>query len=898
MNRGPQPLREHDERKFSLMKTSTLLGKYLILKYPESKRDLLHVDNYYDNSKCFHSFLKETIVVKREKEAVKLLPESAFRFVSYFDAVDRIIEFLVKERINNVLVQGYQDSSLHSSWGSKMFCPFSSFRANILKSNTWHRLYNSIGAMKFQHLLLEVECFVKLADGNLGQLFGELNKSPIMSNELSIRNRSHGFHGHFMKDESTIFSGDALNIIMEMLPNEESKIRSAAFPKRLRKLRSLCQVILDRDRKCKYRSIFLTICFPSTRNDSTSIFNYSTSSLNVIRFVILIIEKLFPLLTWGTKKNKNLVLKKIAYYIEHSYDLSGCNMLSDIAIKDINWLGKQKKISSVQDFQSRSYLLNAFMRWLFDVFLFKLIGCFWFRNGSPKKSHGERILHFPQEDWKFLFNSWFRNYKKEYLIENKCSRPSDGVAQHSRNIGKLKLIPKKLGFRALCIPLNNEYVEQRHSYARKLLSNRQFLNNSLKPVREIIAYEQKMKNPIGTSYPKCYSLDDIAGNIIRFKASLLRRCMHLPKLFAVRFDIENCFDNLSQLQILDSMKGLFEDRPDDIYYVRRLSDSPVTKREAKRFRYIVKKLSHVEEFDIFRSEISNSSSSQDRVLNDGTLTFRISKSDVFDVVKDHIFNITLVVPGIPSTFIRKKGIFQGFPLLSILCDVTLDYMVAKEFEFLKTDTDSLLLRVADDFLFLTTSHSRHIEVLDSIRGERLKRFGVSVNPHKTSIMTHESRSLDFLGISLHLRSLSITKTNDSSSVLSFRNLRTFKAAFSYLSLYCKARIKTYLISLKLNTLSNIFLNIGEIIIMIMRSFYKQFKNLSKNELYDENELLVFIHSLIATIKREFKKLNGSQSLALEKHMRRIICTILLKHRRFEKIIPRVKYITKSHQVSS
>jgi telomerase reverse transcriptase len=104
-------------------------------------------------------------------------------------------------------------------------------------------------------------------------------------------------------------------------------------------------------------------------------------------------------------------------------------------------------------------------------------------------------------------------------------------------------------------------------------------------------------------------------------------------------------------------------------------------------------------------------------------------SEIFDLLEEHVKN-NMVKIG-KKFYRQKQGIPQGSVLSSILCNYFYADLEANHLDFLNAG-DSLLLRLVDDFL-LITSNSAHARIFLQIMHDGLPKYGVRVNPAKTLV---------------------------------------------------------------------------------------------------------------------------------------------------------------------
>lgn len=105
------------------------------------------------------------------------------------------------------------------------------------------------------------------------------------------------------------------------------------------------------------------------------------------------------------------------------------------------------------------------------------------------------------------------------------------------------------------------------------------------------------------------------------------------------------------------------------------------------------------------------------------------KDDLLALLREHVEN-NLVKIG--KKFYRQKaGIPQGSVLSALLCNYFYADLEAQHLSFLDPST-SLLLRLTDDFLLITTERS-HAKQFLQVMHDGLPAYGVNVNPDKTLV---------------------------------------------------------------------------------------------------------------------------------------------------------------------
>lgn len=106
-----------------------------------------------------------------------------------------------------------------------------------------------------------------------------------------------------------------------------------------------------------------------------------------------------------------------------------------------------------------------------------------------------------------------------------------------------------------------------------------------------------------------------------------------------------------------------------------------------------------------------------------------SKSEIMALLSEHVQH-NMVKIG-KKFYRQKEGIPQGSVVSSLLCNYFYADLEAKHLSFL-TNGESLLLRLIDDFLLITTNRA-HAKQFLQVMHDGLSEYGVRVNPEKTLV---------------------------------------------------------------------------------------------------------------------------------------------------------------------
>ena len=127
------------------------------------------------------------------------------------------------------------------------------------------------------------------------------------------------------------------------------------------------------------------------------------------------------------------------------------------------------------------------------------------------------------------------------------------------------------------------------------------------------------------------------------------------------------------------------------------------------------------------------------------------------VIEEEMFHTALIHES--KCYLRRRGVFQGCPLLATLCDVAYSDLVEERLLFL--DEQSLLLRLADDFLVLSTDKQQIYYLYQLLKKDLFMSYGASANIAKTITNLHKPiDTILFVGIGVDTKSLYVWKNTD------------------------------------------------------------------------------------------------------------------------------------------
>lgn len=634
----------------------------------------------------------------------------------YDSLVNTIVRFLRRSKSDNVLTAG--------DWfGTDTSDAYQNFKLHALKGPLWKRLHASIGEDRFVELIMCSSGFMK-AEGNdtLYQIFG-YEKRPVFKRPKTITNKRMLYRKKrsFAFDDKIIGSCDStISAIVGM--------EKRSLPRRYRQLKGLIQSAKSRELHTSYWHIFKEIV--KTAVQPGLVLESCTKPEEVVRYVHVIVKKVFPPETFGENDNWRIIMQLVASFVLTSTEICVRDVVQQVRINSIHWLGKTAKATSVQDRTNRINLLQCFLEWFFGTFVVRVVtSSFYVCGPTVFTNNSNTNKHFTHEIWRKFANDWTKEYFDNYLVKSNTST----------NSGYFRLVPKKNDFRSLCVPMK---PTEKVSLAQ---------NVEMRSLIAIIRWKRRERD-LQTSllHPRCSSSRDVMRELMSFKLKVPKNC----KLYGVKFDLKHCFDNLDQSKIITSVSRLFEnDRSEDVF-TRRFIHKSARQTQFARYRNVMSEGTNIEKFKM----LTDVHVRREGAIVDFCQTVKFTRTKIIDLINDQVMQLTMSVYGQDGVYARKRGLFQGMPILGTLCEVTLDAFVDEAFPFLFNESGPcLLLRMADDFLFISNSMNTCRKVHAVASSSLAHSYGAFVNAEKCEWINFDGNALfNFVGLNVSLDDLSVT----------------------------------------------------------------------------------------------------------------------------------------------
>ena len=427
---------------------------------------------------------------------------------------------------------------------------------------------------------------------------------------------------------------------------------------------------------------------------------------------------------------------------------------------------KDGHISS-SDLYKRRELLLEFLYYLFDSILIPLIRSNF--HVTESNLHKNRIFYFRHDVWKTLTEPAMARIKLNMFDEIPTIQARQLLDARTLGFSQIRLLPKGSGVR----PITNLRRRVTKLQNGKAVLGRS-INSIMAPVHKMLDYERLRDHAVVGSALFC--VGDLYPKLKAFKARLCATNGQMPRLYFAKLDVKSCFDTIPQQRAIKVMEDLASE---DAYRIARHAQirapahptsGPGWHAQAKPTRKFLASAHSPLDFGSFDEmvEAKLACGKKNTVFVDNVIRTSHKKSKLLDLLKHHVER-NIVKIG-KKFFRQKEGVPQGSVLSSLLCNCFYAKLEAEHLPFVSHDS-GLLLRLIDDFMFITTKKADAIRFMQ-IMHDGLEQYGVEVNPTKSlanfnieinkSVVeqTVAGSMFPYCGTLIHTKTLEIRKDRD------------------------------------------------------------------------------------------------------------------------------------------
>ncbi|CCD27067.1 telomerase reverse transcriptase NDAI_0J01750 [Naumovozyma dairenensis CBS 421] len=805
--------------------------------------------------------------------------------------IDHCILYLLEAKLfNNIITLGYSIAR-NDQVNSILHCNSINTNVNNIKRNpNWKRLHHLIDTTNFLNLLLNYSIFQWTTDDQpLTQIVGNrLNlphKPPMWYQKQvdSLRSDKNPMIGNssFLHKSATNYK--PMHILPKDPPNRiysvifEAPSLASTNNKISKKLRHiLChhiaKMLSNHQQKIKYMRIYNKICPKTNTRNSKSHLDSQIKISEITRFLIIILEKLIPSELLGSKRNKSKLFKMVPMILSFPGNTTiefGRYALKNFKVKDLA-ISLLKRSTITRDyFEVLTQVQHCFVLWTLTNLIPKILSTFFY---CTEISSTTNVIYFRHDVWNELTAPFMSTYFEKYLVENISCRNHNSYTLSEFNHSKLRLIPKKASheYRVIAVPCKGADHEENIIYKDNMRS-------VIAPVKSILEY---IRNKIEhKNFKKLYCIQHIAKFVKNFKFSLLMKYGTLPELFLLKFDMASCYDSIPRNTAMDLIKKRMEE--ENGFFVRSQSFFNL-KTQDLQVRNVVNGSSPF---------LNGTHSSSDLVFIDNVKTMHFSIDDVLKVLEMELFKTCLWIGS--KCYLRKDGLFQGSSLSGLVVDIMYDDLLENYDEFKKRPGhDNLILRLADDFLIISTDKSQIIDIKD-LAMTGFNKYNANVKAEKIVTVSSQSNHTDiiqFCALNIHVEKLEIWKDYTTFNVPLIRSRSQANMFYRLQSLF-ELRLSYRTTDLYLNSLKTVLKQVD----YISRNMADVFLEAMKYELNVETKLFAdfttylskaIIHKACFGLRK--KATNKLEAKIRSKILKAFFVTISKRQTKFQNIIKYLK----------
>ncbi len=383
---------------------------------------------------------------------------------------------------------------------------------------------------------------------------------------------------------------------------------------------------------------------------------------------------------------------------------------------------------SQSDRTKRIEIFSEFIYYVFDSIVIPLIRSNF--HVTESSAHRNRLFFFRHDVWRTLSEPALTKLKLSMFEEMDTEKALSRLEARSLGFSQIRLLPKETGVR----PIMNLRRRMLKTYNGNKILGRS-VNSVMAPVFNMLSYEKANQfEKLGSAL---FSVGDMYPKIKSYKEGLQKNGTFAKALYFAKVDVQSCFDTIPQRRVLDVIEKLITQ---DEYSIARHAEIKAPSLHGRRHgldqavkpaRKFVAKARAVHDLSTYDHIVSNELAKRKKntIFVDSVVRNTQHKDQLLDLLEEHVER-NMVKIG-KKFYRQKEGIPQGSVLSTLLCSFFYGELEKERLGFLQTG-DSLLLRLIDDFLLITTDKEQARNFLE-VMHNGVEEFGVKVNPEKSLV---------------------------------------------------------------------------------------------------------------------------------------------------------------------
>lgn len=420
---------------------------------------------------------------------------------------------------------------------------------------------------------------------------------------------------------------------------------------------------------------------------------------------------------------------------------------------------------ALSDFRKREEIFLEFLYYVFDSLLIPLIRSNF--HVTESNVHRNRLFYFRHDVWRALAEPTMANIKLSMFDEIQTVKALKILDVRALGFSQIRLLPKANGMRPI---MNLRRRVNKLNNGRMVLGRS--INSLMTPVFNVLEYTKK-KDPYSVG-SALFCVGDMYPALKSFRDHMIKAgTIHSPFYFA-KCDVKACFDTIPQRRVVRMAKQKLDEALYRICRHAEIKGSGVDRdgicvasgvKPARRFAATARAAA---DFTDFGRAVENgfANGKTNTVFVDTVLQTCEQRDKIIALLEEHVRNNMIKIG--KKFYKQKAGIPQGSILSSLLCNLFYAELEFEHLNFLRAD-ESILLRLIDDFLLITTNED-HAQTFLQTMHDGIAEYGVKVNPAKSLVnfkatvngerIARCSRAFPYCGNLVNTRTLEITKDRD------------------------------------------------------------------------------------------------------------------------------------------
>lgn len=508
-----------------------------------------------------------------------------------------------------------------------------------------------------------------------------------------------------------------------------------------RRLRGSCLRLVERLRRrhsrCSFRALLNYFCplMQAGTQGKPSTFDQASSHASVSAFCRAVIRNVFPRDTFGKTGSRSNSFDAVMHCIDkfvclRRYEtLSLHDIIQGIVIKDIDWLEPPKTSHSSNlsksDFETRKTILSELLYYMFDSYLVPLIRSHF--HVTESSVHRNQLFYFRHDIWKAMSEPALHSLKLDMFEECSTADLRGAMVQRALGVSKVRLLPKEQGMRPI---INLRRRVQRQQNGGLVLGRS--INSILTPAFSILNHEKSRRpHMLGSAL---FSVDDMFARLQEFRSGLSKQGSRTSPLYFAKVDVKSCFDTIPQKRLLQLADDILSGNEYHLVKYARAKLLGGHNKEIPGFgvkpswKFLTRASTDKAVFDLDAEIVADTTAGRTRTAYVGGLVQKSQhRKAILDLLHEHVES-NIVKLG-DRMYRQKEGIPQGSVVSSLLCSYFYAELERNALGFINND-NSLLLRLIDDFLIITTDRDV-AELFMRTMHAGLPEFGVQVKTDKS-----------------------------------------------------------------------------------------------------------------------------------------------------------------------